>query len=369
MLNNLSLSGSLIKWGTICSVLLVGCSRDEIQTYRVDKEAAPAAAPSTSTVSNELPPPHASPEKLEWTKPKGWEQKAPSAMRYASFSVVGEKGAQADFSVVTLAGEAGGVLPNINRWRNQLGLGPLSEGQLADNFVHFDVLGTKVVLVDFASTAPMGEGSSNTRMLAAILPRGPATWFFKMVGDDALVRNQKTSFTKFLKSLHFTMADRAADPAPTMPAPNVAGGGGLKWSLPSGWKEQAASGMRKGSFLVEGKQNMQADVSIISLPGEAGGVLPNINRWRGQISLPPLSDADLKKIASTVVVQGQDGLLVDMLSGGVLEKKSNKTRVLGLILVKDGQSWFFKMSGDDALVESQKTIFVNFVKSIEIPRA
>lgn len=141
----------------------------------------------------------------------------------------------------------------------------------------------------------------------------------------------------------------------------------LKWTLPQGWDAMPAAGMRKGSFMVNGKPDMTADVSIISLPGGAGGFLPNVNRWRGQISLPPLNEAEFSKAASQVDVRGQSAIVVDMVSQGVLEKKKYRTRVIGSILVKGGECWFFKMMGDDALVESQKKAFIDFVKSVEIP--
>ncbi len=347
-------------------VFFAGCSKEEIKVYRVDKEAAPSVSP----MGNEIPPPEVA-EHLEWTTPSGWEQKAPSSMRYGSFAISGKNGAQADLSVISLAGEAGGVLANINRWRDQLGLSPITEGQLSDNFTQVEVLDTKVVLVDFANSNP-SDGKVKTRMLAAILPHGPSTWFFKMTGDDSLVEAQKTRFTQFLKSLRFTGAFPspmmgAGDSMPSLSRPS--GTQALSWKLPAGWKEMEASGMRKGSFLVSGKQGMQADVSIISLPGNAGGFLPNVNRWRGQISLPPLTEEEFSKFAAYFDVRGEQALLVDMLSQSVLEKKTSRTRVIGSILVKEGQCWFFKMMGDDALVESQKEAFTNFVKSVEIPGA
>jgi len=338
-------------FGAVTLVLLAGCGKEEIKVYRVDKEPAPSAAP----MENGIPPPAVA-EHLEWTTPSGWEQKAPSSMRYGSFAIPGKNGTQADLSVISLAGDAGGVLANINRWRNQLGLPPITEAQLSGNFTQVDVLDAKVILVDFAK--------DKTRMLAAILPHGPSTWFFKMTGDNSLVEAQKTRFTEFLKSLRFT--GPAAPPMMGDAMPSPSGVSETKWKAPAGWKEMAASGMRKGSFLVNDK-GMQADISIISLPGSAGGFLPNVNRWRGQISMPPMTEGEFANAASYFEAREGRALLVDMLSPTVLENKKSRTRLIGSILVKGGQCWFFKMMGDDALVESQKQAFIGFVKSVEIP--
>ena len=49
-----------------------------------------------------------------------------------------------------------------------------------------------------------------------------------------------------------------------------------------------------GSFRVKGKIGT-SDVSVVRLSGEAGGDLGNVNRWRGQINLEPISEPDLPK--------------------------------------------------------------------------
>ncbi len=69
------------------------------------------------------------------------------------------------------------------------------------------------------------------------------------------------------------------------PAP-VAADSGLRWTLPQGWKEVQGGGPMRYATLtppVAGK----LDVSVIVLPGPAGGELANVNRWRNQIGLPP----------------------------------------------------------------------------------
>src|SRR4051794_18812947 len=55
----------------------------------------------------------------------------------------------------------------------------------------------------------------------------------------------------------------------------------LRWTTPAGWEEWARGEMRLASFRVKGENRQTADVSVISLPGTAGGDLNNVNRWRG----------------------------------------------------------------------------------------
>src|SRR6266853_1053843 len=62
----------------------------------------------------------------------------------------------------------------------------------------------------------------------------------------------------------------------------------LKWKLPDGWKEGAPGEFRVASFRVKNSDGKEADVSVVPLTGVAGGDLSNVNRWRGQIGLPPV---------------------------------------------------------------------------------
>jgi len=85
-------------------------------------------------------------------------------------------------------------------------------------------------------------------------------------------------------------ADPQAGNMPSMPPPSMpAGADSLAWDLPKGWTEARAGGMRLATLKppVTGK----IDVSVIVLPGTAGGELANVNRWRGQIGLQPVDEA------------------------------------------------------------------------------
>lgn len=341
--------------GSVFLIFLGGCNQEKIQVYRVAKEKT--LPPSPQMPGHSLPV-----ERLEWTTPPEWKQQEPSGMRYGSFLITGKNETQADVSILFLSGDGGGALANINRWREQLGLPPIVDGQLSSQSTQLEVLGKKVILVDLVSQKSTNNQKEIKRILAAILPRDNISWFFKMTGDDSLVSAHKERFIQLVKSARFSSSEEIENLNP-----EPSNGQTLKWKLPKGWKEEAASGMRKGSFSITGKNNMQTDVSIISLAGEAGGSLANVNRWRTQIELPPLTETDLNKIGNHIKIQDREVLLVNMLSSNTLANKRFRTRILGAILIKGGNSWFFKMMGDDALVEEQKDAFIDFVKSTKIP--
>ena len=95
-----------------------------------------------------------------------------------------------------LPGDAGGLLQNVNRWRAQVKLDPLTEDQVKD-LPKVDAAGASVALID------TGEGADHERIVGAAVPHGEQTWFFKMKGPSDVVEKQKSRFKDFLKSVKF----------------------------------------------------------------------------------------------------------------------------------------------------------------------
>lgn len=137
----------------------------------------------------------------------------------------------------------------------------------------------------------------------------------------------------------------------------------LSWTKPEGWNEAPPGQMRAASFNVKGDDGKQADISVIPLPGAAGGDLANVNRWRGQVGLAALSAEELARTAEAVEIAGQAAQLYDV--AGAASGSGDPTRILGVIQQRDGMAWFFKMTGNDPLVAKEKSAFVAFLKSVK----
>ena len=72
--------------------------------------------------------------------------------------------------------------------------------------------------------------------------------------------------------------------------------------------------MRLASFKATAPNGKETDISVVSLPGIAGGDLANVNRWRGQVQLAPIDEDTLAKSAERVQANGHDYLVVDLVS-------------------------------------------------------
>jgi len=167
---------------------LFACAKDDIAVYQVPKEEA-------------APVPTAAAGALRWTTPAGWAEQPASGMRVGSFLVTGKNGNQADVSVVSLSGEAGGMLANVNRWRDQIGLPALDEAALKKNVKEIAPGGRRMFLVDFTSRDNLILDKFKKRVLAAVWPDGETTWFIKMMGEEATVEEARPALLKFLESL------------------------------------------------------------------------------------------------------------------------------------------------------------------------
>lgn len=137
----------------------------------------------------------------------------------------------------------------------------------------------------------------------------------------------------------------------------------INWKVPNGWREQAPSSMRVGSFLVPGSNGQTADVSVVPLSGSAGGDLANFNRWREQIELSPLSEADLSAMSEAHTFKNGTVRVVDFVSDKLLIENRFKKRIVAAIYPQGQRTWFFKMAGEDSTVRSAKSAFMEFVKS------
>jgi hypothetical protein len=109
----------------------------------------------------------------------------------------------------------------------------------------------------------------------------------------------------------------------------------------------------------------KAEVTVSSFAGMAGGLAANVNRWRGQLGLSPLSTADAEKEASSLDVLGGKAMLVDMTG----EKGGQKTRLTAVIVPREGQTWFYKLMGHASVAEREKAAFIKFVQSVRYPNA
>ena len=144
------------------------------------------------------------------------------------------------------------------------------------------------------------------------------------------------------------------------PPPRPTGAGAMKWTLPKGWTEGGAKPMRFATFLPPGGAG--AELSVVVLPGAAGGELANVNRWRGQIGLPPLEEKALVAARKTVKAKAGPVSVYDFTSEGQMRSRM----ITGLLATPDGNTWFLKLTGEAGAVGKAQPDFTKFLESLHL---
>ena len=134
---------------------------------------APAAAPQ--------------PASLKYQAPAEWKTQPAGGMRKAAFSVE-EGDHKAEMTVIDLAAGAGALLPNVNRWRDQMQLSPTTQADLDREVKKISVDSVEGQYVELSSPKDVKPPKS---MLGVVAIHGDKAWFFKFTGDSTLVKREK----------------------------------------------------------------------------------------------------------------------------------------------------------------------------------
>jgi hypothetical protein len=353
-------------------------------------------ATASQRFGSEMPPgssgPRATPsapsdELLSYDVPEGWNELPPTGDRLINLQPAGAPDAACYLSF--LGGAAGGLEANVNRWLAQFGADPLA-GDVIAALPRHSMLGREATLVAVEGTfTGMGETlREDFGLLGLVVSEPTGSLFLKFTGPAALVEAERARFLAFAGSLrlpepgatsethgpgdghdhgdeHFPGDghDHGAPADATVPAQPT---GPLTWTAPEGWRPTGPRPMREVTFQM-GPPEANAECYVALLPGDAGGLEANLNRWAvQQMGHAPLSAeavAALPKIElmdTEVPLLALEGDFTDM--SGATESAQG---FLGVALIRPDMSVFVKFTGPAELVQAERERFVAFVASLE----
>ncbi len=139
------------------------------------------------------------------------------------------------------------------------------------------------------------------------------------------------------------------------------------WEMPEGWTiEPPKPGtMRMLDMRFGPEKEGQCYMSII--PGGGGGLVANVNRWRGQMSQPPLPDSAILELPKKNLFNGT-ATFVDLEGDftDVGQPTQKDFRMLGLIHADERFMIFVKLTGPKALVAREASAFEQFCQSLQL---
>jgi len=136
----------------------------------------------------------------------------------------------------------------------------------------------------------------------------------------------------------------------------------FKYELPTGWTVSPPSTFNLAAFTM-GDGDAKGRVTVSEAQGD---LLSNINRWRGQLGIPPTDAEQLQSLLTKVKVSGLDADFVELIApAGAGEQGA----ILGVITKQaSGSSIFIKFTGGAPLAQRERERFMKFVGSIRFDR-
>jgi hypothetical protein len=259
--------------------------------------------------------------KPTWTLPAGWQELPGSEFRYATLRLPPGSTASKPLDI-TVSSAGGDVLANVNRWRGQVGLAPITADELAKSAETFKVGEYDATFVSLVGTGTGGMSSA---------PMAP-------------------------------FASGGATPRVNQPGAAKQTSSPIAFDAPPEWKPGALNQFRKASFTVA-DGSKQAEITVIDLEPGSGDLLANVNRWRDQVGLSPVTAAELATSVKKIDVLGVQGDYVELVGpSGVAPSKT----ILGVMAFAGGRAWFVKLMGDSELAAREKPRFEAFARSIKL---
>jgi hypothetical protein len=262
-----------------------------------------------------------------WKLPEGWTEGDEKPMRFATLRID-------DFDpplelAISSLGSNQDLLLNVNRWRGQMGLSPISQSELDQDTSNLASPTQSAVLFDVVGNLSGGG------MMAPFANRGDVRPPFA--------------------------GSNSSNVPPRISTPPPASDSKFRFDTPAGWELGATSGMVpvRLQTSVDGKK---VQITVIGLPAAANRWEPNAQRWASQAGLDSLTDEELESLTSPIKIDGASGKLIKLINSTA----DSQAIIAGM--VKRGETaWFVKLTGDEPLVSDSEATFGDFLKSLKFP--
>ena len=127
---------------------------------------------------------------------------------------------------------------------------------------------------------------------------------------------------------------------------------------PDSWGFASPFGPEKARFTIT-DTNGTASVTMTVLQGDGGGLLENVNRWRGQMGLDKLEEKTLADFVKPVKGLSKEARMIDIT--GISQRTQIESRLVGVIVTSKELTWFYKLMGSPPVVEEAKEGFLDYL--------
>jgi hypothetical protein len=142
--------------------------------------------------------------------------------------------------------------------------------------------------------------------------------------------------------------------------PNDAEARTLSYALPAGWREDPTPRTARVATVVL-DDGSATELAITRFPGDVGGELANVNRWRAQLGPPSVASTNSEDVSDMMI--GGGSVRLYRLSGP--DESGEALGMLVAFVQHAGHTWFFKMTGPRASLDAQRALFEQFLESVQ----
>jgi len=140
-------------------------------------------------------------------------------------------------------------------------------------------------------SSPTVSGEDRSRTLGVIIPTGPeAARYIKFSGAIAAVTAAEAKYNEFVTSVRLKSANATPE-----------------YTVPAGWRENPPRQFVANSFTV----GLEGTPQVTLSDKVNGTLLANVNRWRAEVGLPDVTEADLPKSITETTLGATKAYRVD----------------------------------------------------------
>jgi hypothetical protein len=281
-------------------------------------------------------------EKPVWTLPETWRAGDERPMRFATlYTGPGEDAAELAISSLP-SGQP--LAANVNRWRNQLGLAPLSEQKVLDALI--EITGEKTRFLVFDAKGPKYDTGMGGMGAPPFAQGAPAA---------------NPSSGQTMEDFHSGVAD--AMPPKTeeeLPLPDS-----FQFDQPQGWESGKRSSIVFGRW-TKAFDGEAAELTLMNIRPTDESWQLNLQAWSSQVGVTEPVRAE--EITTGIKIDGTDGKFVRI--DGEKPESDGKTVAQSVIIAMfkdhEGEGWVVKLAGKRSAVDLARPEFDKFLESIKL---
>lgn len=134
-----------------------------------------------------------------------------------------------------------------------------------------------------------------------------------------------------------------------------------RWTVPETWtRDNEPREARYTTFMAEDEDG-PVEVAVTRFPGDVGGMLANVNRWRGQVGRSPVTQQQVTELVELFDLDGFEGYQLhiegvdrDIVVSAVFEPAANRT-------------WFVRVLAQPAVAHRVAPQVFEFAQSFQRP--